>query len=240
MEQIARDSLEELKAIFSWVNERESSLEHPITVLVGGWAVHSYNDYWGSIDIDIITNSRTKKALKKYLLDHRDYHPDPETTNSVFRPTASGKVIIDIANRGSDSFEGKRDTLNLSIIDGRMETRVIEGEKVIVPKRSVLLMMKIKAAWDRDWRVRNGRSDDPDWDRSKIIKDHSDILALIDFEDGPSRLDIDLLGRFFKDHPFLEDVVFALSNSIEAFRKYGLEQDDARKIIDRFRSLVMD
>jgi len=240
MERIARDSLEELKAIFSWVNERESSLKHPITILVGGWAVHSYNDYWGSIDIDIITNSRTKKALKKYLLDHRDYHPDPETTNSVFRETAGGKVVIDIANRGEDRFEGKGDALYLSVVDGRTETGDIEGVKVPVPNRSVLLMMKIKAAWDREWRFKNDRSDDPDRDSSKIIKDHSDILALIDIEDGYSQLDLDLLGGFFRDHPFLESVLDSLSDSRAAFEKYGLETEYAKKIVYRFRSLVLE
>ena len=239
MGQIARESLDELKEIFSWINQRESSLNQRITVLVGGWAVYSYNDYWGSIDIDIITNSRTKKALKKYLLDHRDYHPDPETTNSVFKETNSGRVIIDIANRGSDIFEGNMDTIELSIVDDNTEVGNIEGVEVPVPNRSVLLMMKIKAAWDRKWRVNNDKSEDPEWDRSKMIKDHSDILALIDIEDEIGQLDIDLLGDFFRDHPFLESVIDDLSRSREAFAKYGIEPDDSRRLIDMFRSIVI-
>ena len=141
MEPIARESLDELKVIFSWVQEREASLETSITVLVGGWAVHSYNNYWGSIDIDLITNNRTKKSLKKYLLDKRDYHPDPETTNSVYKETINGNVIIDIANRGDDRFEGPHGSLSLSIVDGHTVIRDLEGQKVPVPDRSVLLMM---------------------------------------------------------------------------------------------------
>ena len=238
MEPIARESPEELKEIFSWIRERESSLDVPITVLVGGWAVHSYNDYWGSIDIDIITNNRTKKSLKKFLLDRRDYHPDPETTNSVFKDTKHGRVIIDIANRGDDVFEGKQDALQYSIVDGNTETGDLEGQKVPVPIRSVLLMMKFKAAWDRSWRIENEKSDDPERDRSKMIKDQSDILALIDMDKNKGDPDIGLLGEYFSKYPFVKKVFDDLMVSKPAFVKYGINAEEANRIVERFRSLV--
>jgi len=237
MEPIARESLEELKSIFSWIEERESSLEDPITVLVGGWAVHSYNDYWGSIDIDLITNSRTKKSLKKFLLDHCDYRPDPETTKSVFKDTIHGKVIIDIANRGDDRFEGYQDSLKLNIVDGQTEFRDLEGQKVPVPTRSVMLMMKFKAAWDRGWRVRNNKSGEPEWDRSKMYKDHSDILALIDPKKNGEEVDVALLGKYFSDHPFIIKVLDDISISKPAFTKYGMDPKEGEMLIERFRSL---
>ncbi len=239
MEPIARRSLEELKAIFSWLEERESTHETPITVLVGGWAVHSYNDYWGSIDIDIITNSRTKKSLKKFLLDKRDYHPDPETNNSVFKETEHGRVVIDIANRGDDRFEGRKETLKLNIVDGNTEIRDIEGQKVPVPSRSVLLMMKIKAAWDRSWRVENDRSEDTEWDLSKMIKDHSDILSIIDMDDDQYDINIDQMGSYFKHYHFLEKVLDDMMDSKTAYEKYGIRSEKATEIIERFRSLII-
>ncbi len=85
MEPIARESLDELKRIFSWVRDRESSLANPITILVGGWAVHSYNDYWGSIDIDLITNNRTKPSWAGGP-SRMNENPPQEETNS-FVPT---------------------------------------------------------------------------------------------------------------------------------------------------------
>lgn len=239
MEPIARESLDELKAIFSWISERESMLKDPMTVLVGGWAVYSYNSYWGSIDIDLITNSKTKKSLKKYLLDKRDYHPDPETTYSVFRDTHHGKVIIDIANRGEDHFEGYQGSLKLEIVDGQTDIRDLEGQKVPVPTRSVLLMMKFKAAWDRDWRLQNARSDDPNWDGNKLIKDHSDILALIDPRKGGGDIDIQLLGQYFSRYPFTVKVFDDVAGSRYAFEKYGIDQKSAKEHIERLKGLVL-
>lgn len=238
MQPIARESLDELKAIFSWINDREGDGERPITVLVGGWAVYSYNSYWGSVDIDIITNSKTKRSLKKYLLDRRDFHPDKETTNSVFKVTPAGDVIIDIANRGKDKFEGRSSILTLDVIDGNTEKRIIEDQEVPVPSRTVLLMMKIKAAWDRNWRIEKNRSTNPDWEKGKLIKDQSDILALLDMEKGGSTIRIDQMGGYFKQNPFLSDVIERMIGSFPGAEKYGISQDKADEIINRFKMLT--
>lgn len=239
MEPIARESLDELKAIFAWVRDRESSLENPVTVLVGGWAVYSYNNYWGSIDIDLITNNRKKKSLKKFLLDHRDYHPDPETANSVFKDTIHGQVVIDIANRGEDRFEGHSNSLGLDVVDERAEIRDIEDQEVIVPSRTVMLMMKFKAAWDRDWRIRNDRSDDPDHDRFKLIKDHSDILALSDPLKGGDDIDIQLLGSYFSQYSFAGKVFDDIIGSNSASEKYGIDHDTASNNIEILKGLII-
>lgn len=239
MEPIARESLDELREIFSWINDREMEEERPVTVLVGGWAVHSYNSYWGSVDIDIITNNKTKKRLKKYLLDKRDYHPDPETTTSVFKVTSAGDVIIDLANRGRDKFEGRSSFLYLGVIDGNTEYRTLKDQEVPVPSRTVLLMMKIKAAWDRCWRIENGRSSDPDWENGKLIKDRSDILALIDPDKGGSDIRVDLMGVYFQQHPFLMDVIDRMIASNPASEKYGISPDKAVENINRFKDLIL-
>ena len=105
MEPIADESLKGLQIIFEWVRGREDNLTNSRTVLVGGWAVFAYNQYWGSVDIDLITNNTTRRSLRKFLLDEHNFHPDPESI-SVYKDTNAGKVIIDFANRGNDSFEG--------------------------------------------------------------------------------------------------------------------------------------
>jgi hypothetical protein len=43
-------SLQELEHIARYTDSRE---ETPRTVLIGGWAVQSYNPWYGSIDIDL-------------------------------------------------------------------------------------------------------------------------------------------------------------------------------------------
>lgn len=239
MEPIARESLDELKVIFSWVKERESSLTEPITVLVGGWAVYCYNNYWGSVDIDLITNNTTKKSLKRYLVLERGYQKDIDSSNSVFKRTVNGDVVIDLANRGSDRFEGSMEKLELSIVDGLIEDRPLEDQEVTVPARSVLLMMKFKAAWDRCWRLDNGKSGDPSRDMNKMIKDHSDILALLDPKKGGKDVDIMLMGDYFSRYPFTKKVFDDLIESKNAAEKYGIDRREGIEIMERFRRLVV-
>jgi hypothetical protein len=64
MDPIAEESLKELKRIFAWITEREGHLDRPITILVGGWAVYSYNGYWGSVDR---RGQREKDPVKQTL-----------------------------------------------------------------------------------------------------------------------------------------------------------------------------
>jgi hypothetical protein len=51
----------ELIEIFRWVQVRGEDARYPLTILIGGWAVYSYNPWYGSVDIDLITNSRTRQ-----------------------------------------------------------------------------------------------------------------------------------------------------------------------------------
>jgi len=60
---IINASLEELIEIFRWVHPREKKEKYPVTVLVGGWAVYSYNQWYGSVDIDLVTNNKTRQSL---------------------------------------------------------------------------------------------------------------------------------------------------------------------------------
>ena len=60
-DEITRESLEELDFILNWARERENTRNDSPIVLIGGWAVDAYNSWYGSIDIDLIANSRMKK-----------------------------------------------------------------------------------------------------------------------------------------------------------------------------------
>jgi hypothetical protein len=232
MEQIARRSLEELKMIFKWINERE---KEPITVLVGGWAVYCYNPYWGSVDIDIITDSRTKSSLKNFLTKKKGYSRDPETTNSVFKDTPFGKVIIDIALRGEDIFEGKSISFPYQRIEGRIVLKPLEDQEVPVPDITFLLMMKVKAAWDRKWRLDNGISEDPIWETGKIVKDHSDIIALLECDES---LDIGILGDHFKEYPFLRSVFEDIITSDLGSRKFNIDHEEVVQMIRKLSGLI--
>jgi len=243
MEPIALESLRELKILFEWVSEREPDLKKSRTVLVGGWAVYSYNPYWGSVDIDLITNNTTKRSMRKYLLDNHGFHPDLEHSSaSVYKDTKAGQVIIDFANMGMDSFEGNHDSLDLGTVEGNIEIRRIGQQEVPVPSRSFLLTMKIKAAWDRKWRLDLSASEpssERDWELGKVIKDYSDILALIDPDKGGDNIEIEMLGDFFSEHEFIRTVIENLSESRAAATKYNIPHERAKGIVRRFGDIVL-
>ena len=242
MEPIALESIKELKTIFEWVKGRGEDLKKSRTVLVGGWAVYSYNPYWGSVDIDIITNNTTKRSMRKYLLDNHGFHPDPEDSVSIYKDTKAGQVVIDFANMGMDSFEGNHGSLDLGAVEGNIEIRRIGQQEVPVPSRSFLLTMKIKAAWDRKWRLdfsASERGSEQDWETGKLIKDYSDMLALLDPDKGGDNIDIGMLGDFFSEHAFILPVVEHLSESRAAADKYNIPQERAREIVKRFGDMVL-
>ena len=235
------DSLEEAKAIFEWVTKRED--ENPITVLVGGWAVYTYNPYYGSLDIDLVTNNRTKNSLQQYLIESRGYERRRDPLSGIKYIckdfTTHGVVEIDFGSReGFNNFEGREEELPLSLISDFTEFRSLERLKVPVPTRSFLLLMKMKAAWDRNWRLNNNRSRDPGWERGKLIKDYSDILALIDPKSGGATLDLNLLGSQINRLSFLKDVLERTIKSIDAAKKYEVSREYAGSIIDGLTDLI--
>jgi hypothetical protein len=236
MEPIGEESLRELRGILPWIWDRER--ESPITILVEGWAVYYYNGYWGSTDIDLITNNRTRRSLRYYLLNERGYQTDDETSYSVHKRTTAGDVVIDIAGRGLHGFEGRSEHLDMDMIDGRLNLANIEGVEVYIPDRSFLLLMKMKAAWDRGWRLDNGRSNDREHDMSKRTKDFSDILALIDPNKGSEEIDIRFIGDQLMEKPFLLSVLDEVPISSASAEKYGIGLSEAREYIEVFKDLV--
>jgi len=242
MSEIIRFSLNELDVISRYLHEKEEN-DDPTTVLIGGWVVDSYNPWFGSIDIDLITNNSTRTSLIYYLRTNRDFKPYrlkglPE---SVKKDTEAGPVIIDFASWNKlFRFEGLDTTLDLSILDGNTETREIRGGiEMAVPNRATLLVLKLKAIWDRHYRIVHGTSDNIEWETGKLIKDHGDILALIDFSNGGNQIEISVLGELIEKYPFLEESLTLVRDSDEGIDKYNrMSQNDAKTTIDRMISLI--
>ncbi len=60
---IINASLVELSEIFLWNDKREKNSEEHSVVLIGGWAVHAYNPWYGSVDSIV----RSMLILTKYF-----------------------------------------------------------------------------------------------------------------------------------------------------------------------------
>lgn len=239
---IAASNLE-LQAIAENLQAREDPAS-PTTVLIGGWAVHAYNPWYGSIDIDLITNSRTKQSLKEHLVSIRGFarYRSPDDSKGVKKITTDGKpIIIDFGTRERpDPFEGLSRAIHYNILDGHTEMKPVgEGLYIPVPKRELLLLFKMKAAWDRDHRIANDTSHDPEWEKGKLRKDHADILALLDPRAGGRDIDLFALGEYLSQYPFLTRCLERTAKDTDAVEWYArMDRDEVATIIGTVTRLI--
>ncbi len=242
MSGIINFSLDELRVITRYLHEREDT-DNPTTVLIGGWAVDSYNPWYGSVDIDLITNNSTRNSLNYYLRKERDFVPYrlPGQPRSVKKVTKAGSVIIDFATREKPfPFEGNDEYLDFSILDGNTETRAIRGNiEMAVPNRATLIVLKLKAVWDRNTRISQRKSYDVEWESGKLAKDYADILALIDPNNGGNDVEISVLGKLMNTYPFLKESLASVGESDDGIEKYGrMPESTAKMIIGQILSLI--
>lgn len=240
---IIATSLTELGEIYRWVRERERP-DNPITVLIGGWAVYCYNPWYGSIDIDLVTNAGTRQHLMRHLERTRGFikRRNPPFVNSIVKIVPpDGEIIIDFISRNHNNpFEGRDDTCPMNILAGRtVEIEISAGLSVIIPERSLLLLLKLKAAWDRECRIIGGNSHDLDWEKGKLRKDRADILSLIDSMTDELDLDFMFLGDKFQQYPFLREVLTKIPDDVDALQMYGrMDRETAQRIISDILRLV--
>ncbi len=103
------------------------------------------------------------------------------------------------------------------------------------------MIFKLKAAWDRSFRIREGKSSDEEWEKAKLRKDRADILSLIDPAAGGTEIDIQYLGERLHEHPFLGEILREIPNDIDAINMYRrINQDEARAAIESLLILVQD
>ncbi|WAC04304.1 MAG: hypothetical protein OS112_07495 [Methanoregula sp.] len=236
-------SRDELIEIFRWVQARIEDERYPLTVLIGGWAVYIYNPWYGSVDIDLITNSRARQHLMKYLRDERGFvhKRHPMIPNTVVKHIPEGEILIDFGSREDVCrFEGRAEECPFSLLDGRTEVREIRaGSPVVVPERTLLLVFKLKAAWDRLARIRGGTSYDEEWEQGKLRKDRADILALLDPAAGGTEIDIQYFGERLREFPFLAGTLREIPPDMDAVAMYRrMDPAQARDVVERLLLLI--
>lgn len=177
----------------------------------------------------------------RFLVNERRYRHDRTAVHTVYKPTTYGPIRIDFGNRNeSYRFEGRDEDLNFDILDGQTVLKEIRGGiSAAVPTRSLLLLFKLKAAWDRAYRIDAETSDDSDWEQGKLIKDYADILALIDSNHGGTELDLNFLGEKLINLDFLSECLENISENHDALEKYRqMDYETARDTIRQLLSLT--
>ena len=109
----------------------------------------------------------------------------------------------------------------------------------MVPERTLLLIFKLKAAWDRSARIRGGTSYDEEWKQGKLRKDRADILALLDPAAGGTEIDIKYLGEQPHEYPFLTEILREIPLNRDAVAMYRrMDPAQARDVVERLLLLV--
>lgn len=163
LQEVIAESKKDLTFIWDWVRKREDK-DHPKTILIGGWAVYTYNPWYGSIDIDLVTNSKVHHKLMHYLKHERGYQYRRSIfSKTVVRPIGPNQnIIIDFMTRTTDwKLEGRTDEFDFSEFEGRSLIHKMDDMiELRLPTRSLLLILKLKACWDRRHRLTHGISSD--------------------------------------------------------------------------------
>lgn len=233
-EILAEASYQELLNLLDWFY-----LHGPIPIVIGGWAVFFYNSYLGSVDIDLVGPSMSglfDSVLEGFELTQRyeEVRRDPLGLTRIFRKPIfkdgelAGYIEIDACTYESDQagfHENPEIELPYALCnDPELLTGVKLDRKrqVFIPKKPLLFLYKLKALRDRafDLRTRGAimSATKRNWLQSKLIKEGSDLIALLDPE--PKRyivmdpFDFNLLKRIIET----QNLQFTLS-SIRALPK---------------------
>ncbi len=194
--------------------------------IIGGWAVYFYNSYYGSVDIDIIgqgMRGQLNSVLDNYVRDYK--YTITKVDNFGLQTTAHRDVFHDDEKVGAieidaATFEEKEaiklhedrsKILPYSLCANdklRMGVTIEKDCFCYIPRKTLLLLYKIKAWRDRAFDVRTKGAamlaERLAWMQAKIAKDQSDIIALLD--PSPSRkvadgtIDANQLQKICKDY----------------------------------------
>jgi hypothetical protein len=241
---IRNESLSELQSLAGWFD-----LRYGTTVIVlGGWAVFSYNPYQGSFDIDCVgprepfyTQLDLYMKTHHYELVKRD--PIGLTKFFVKRVYRDDHHVGDI-HIDACSFQDeipfmentdKRLPYGLCARSECVSRRQVDSTYVWVPTKELLFLYKLKALRDRTWRLPHEKleASDRSYLEGKIEKDKTDLLALLDPEHGPldpQRLR-DLIEEF--DLEFVLDTIQHLSDEQNAIDNYRKTRRDVEAWVDR-------
>lgn len=237
---IEEASEEELAAILAYLADRSGGDRPP--VLVGGWAVYAFNRYSKSRDIDLVLSSNHRSSLTYWLREERGYEPRRQHVDGWRGavkevPSLDRDIVVDIGTFDEDyPFEGREATLDFDLALVQNVVKPVAGSQVTMPSRSLLLLYKLKAAWDRRSRIQRRSTDR---EVGKLVKDRADILALTDRARVADAWDLSFLRDQLDDHSFLIGVLEEAWMDENARRRYrSIRADEARKQIKDLLGLL--
>lgn len=190
----------------------------------------------------MIATDRFKDSLKRHLYSTRDYSRERDSAGNTLylKSLDSGEIYLDFLPK-KDQFHGTGKILNLLGIDYETVAKNISysfesGFQVIVPEISMLLLLKLKAAWDRYYDLSLGTALDKDHLNEKFTKDCGDIIALLQ-SDAFQFARFDRLSSIISRFDFLRD--FLEQEIIEDNSTFDrVSHKDGKALIKKLLSLI--
>jgi predicted nucleotidyltransferase len=241
-QKIIEESRSETIHLINFVKKKFDSDNSTKVWLIGGWAVDAYNSWYGSRDIDIMASTKVVSELKKYLYFERGYkkYRGVDGIMRYYKEVGKEEIEIDFV-KSVQSFQGTNDIMTIKISQENSVNLVMNSNAtVIVPDRSILLGMKVKAAWDRRNMLENGRYRDRQYLIDKITKDYGDIIALLDDRYIKNRpLNLQYLHDEIFSKDYLRDLLKSLTlQDLHEFQYRSLSPKECREMIARLLSIV--
>ena len=204
--------------------------------IIGGWAVHFYNpEGLGSTDIDVVLPNRNTRdqvvtaylSTNGYVLRKRAFG-ESEWVKEFVVGERRIEHYLDICTLQDRNPVHGRDIEVPWAIGTRKQRKVLIGEsELFVPEPEPLLILKLKAAWDRAYDISSGGG--TPYLRDKLGKDRFDIVSLL----LRCKIEIGLVRRLASDSGFAGCAKDALSRAVSdraALDRHGLDMEKTRAL----------
>jgi len=233
---------DEFVNFITWMNKKIG--HYPM--IIGGWAVYTYNPYYGSKDIDVVFKGRgifqrvvnLYMAANGYTLKAKGvfeniFEKDVKTETgmssinidacsnedkNIFKEDPDKELPWDIAFRSSNTIELKNDIF------------------YFVPKPSLLLLYKLKAMRDRIYDLREAQSlEQRRYLEGKTFKDKADSIALLD-PGNRYRVVRNEFYQFADKHKvsgLMKDSLRIIYEDVEAMRFYGADVSSVKAWLEK-------
>ena len=202
--------------------------------IIGGWAVHFYNPGGlGSTDIDVVLPDRTARdkvvtaylATNGYVLRKRAFG-ESEWVKEFMVGEKNIDHYLDICTLQDKNLVHGRDIEVPWAIAMADQKKVRVGKsELFIPAPEPLLLLKLKAAWDRSFDIASGGG--TPYLRDKLAKDRFDILSLL----VKCRINAEKMSRMAAECRFGECARDALSRAVAdqaVIDRHGLEDRGIR------------
>lgn len=208
-------SLKELENFAEWMNK---ILGYDPTI-IGGWAVYFYNPSGlGSRDIDVVipTWEMKYRVIDNYLANNgyeirQKAFGVAEWIKYLDPKERTSETYLDVCTLQDKNFVHGQDLEVPWTVACERQKRVDVGDsQIYIPSPEALLIMKSKAAHDRNFDVVTGQGDD--FKRDKVKKDRFDLISLIVTCEFDTAFLHELLKRFKFGQCFKEALNAALDD----------------------------